>query len=476
MVNKASGTAKPIGGGLPLLAWVTVLILLAVCLLLEGKRLTIKPFPPKYFASPVQDFKYGSIGAETNGYPFVVWRELPTIFHDRLPGGWRQFGFIYEDGQALPIGLSVRRTAINRVGFNCATCHTAQIEADGHTMIVLGAPAAQLDIQAYLQFLAEASQDPRLTADAVIKSAASNGRPLNWFDQQVLRHAILPELARQAPALAASFDWMHVKPPHGPGRTDAGNTWRQRWDMHPESDQAVGTVDFPSVWNQRARLNGWFHWDGDNSSLAERNYSAALAGGATDWLLDRREIGRVSGWLTDLPPPRYPAPLDPALRIAGRKVYEREHCASCHDPGVGRTGQVTDIDVVGTDPQRALLFGDDMVRRFGDVGKGYNWRFSHYRNSHGYANMPLDGVWARAPYLHNGSVPDLASMLEPAGKRPVKFLRGCTHYDLSRAGYACTQGFVFDTEMTGNSNAGHAYGTELAPSDRAALLEYLKSL
>jgi hypothetical protein len=117
-----------------------------------------------------------------------------------------------------------------------------------------------------------------------------------------------------------------------------------------------------------------------------------------------------------------------------------------------------------------------MVRRFGDVGKGYSWHFTHYRSSHGYANMPLDGIWARAPYLHNGSVPDLASLLEPAAKRPTHFLRGCRHYDLARGGYACAQGVKFDTTLVGNSNAGHLYGTSLSDADKAALLAYLKSL
>jgi len=474
MVNDPTPPAK--SRGLKPITWIAALLLLAVCLWLEGKRLTIKPFPPKTFAGPVAEFKYGSIGAETNGFPFVIWRELPTIFHDRMPQGWKQFGFIYEPGQDLPVGVSVRRTAVNRIGFNCATCHTAQIDAGGRSMLALGAPAEQLDLQAYLLFLIEASLDPRLTADAVIESAKANGRPIDWFDRQILAHVIIPELKHEAGDLATSFAWMKVKAPHGPGRTDAGNVWRQRWDMHPERDAAVGTVDFPSVWNQRVRLNGWFHWDGNNSSLTERNYSAALAGGATDWLLDRRKIGKISDWLLDLPPPRFPAHLDPAQVAAGRSVYTRAGCAACHDAGVGRNGQVTDIDVVGTDPQRALLFNDEMVRRFGDVGKGYSWRFTHYRSSHGYANMPLDGIWSRAPYLHNGSVPDLTALLAPVARRPAQFWRGCRHYDLARGGYGCTQGVKFDTSLVGNSNQGHLYGTDLGDAEKAALLAYLKSL
>lgn len=462
--------------GLKLFGLVASLALLAVCLWLEVMRLTIKPFPPATFDGPVADFKYGSIGAETNGFPYLVWRELPTIFAEQLPNGWAGFGFVYEQGHQLPIGISVRRTAVERVGFNCATCHTARIEVDGNPQIILGAPAEQLDLQAYLRFLIEASSNPRLTADAVISSSEKNGRSLSWVDRLTLRWFVMPELMEQAPGLADDFAWMAAKPSHGPGRTDAGNAWRQRWGMHPEADSKVGTVDFPSVWNQRDRLNGWFHWDGNNNSLDERNYSAALAGGATDWLLDRRKIDKVSDWLLDLKPPRFPGVLDPLLVAEGRRVYVQAKCSACHDPGTGRTGQVTDIDVVGTDPERAELFDDAMVRRFEDVGTGYSWRFRHYRSTHGYANMPLDGIWARAPYLHNGSIPDLIFLLEPPERRPSRFWRGCANYYLARGGYACSTGFLFETNQVGNSNKGHVYGTALAPSEKAALLAYLKSL
>ncbi len=83
------------------------LILLGTALTLEFKRLTMKPRPPEYFASPDMHFKYGSIGAEVNGYPYLIWRELPTIFADRIPKGFAGFGFITEPGHDLPIGVSL---------------------------------------------------------------------------------------------------------------------------------------------------------------------------------------------------------------------------------------------------------------------------------------------------------------------------------------------------------------------------------
>ena len=62
------------------------------------------------------------------------------------------------------------------------------------------------------------------------------------------------------------------------------------------------------------------------------------------------------------------------------------------------------------------------------LGTGTPWKFSHFRKTDGYANMPLDGVWLRAPYLHNGSVPTLRALLFPE-ERPAVFYRGYDVYD-----------------------------------------------
>jgi len=99
--------------------------------------------------------------------------------------------------------------------------------------------------------------------------------------------------------------------------------------------------------------------------------------------------------------------------------------------------------------------------------------------------MPLDGLWLRAPYLHNGSVPTLQDLLEPAANRPRQFYRGYDVYDKVKVGFVsdvATEGekhfFRYDTKVAGNSNAGHEgkrYGTELADNDKEALIEFLKS-
>ncbi|WP_299656383.1 hypothetical protein [uncultured Jannaschia sp.] len=459
-----------------LVAAATVAVLLVTCLALEFKRLTIKPGPPTTYDDIIATFKYGSIGAETHGFPYVVWRELPAIFAEQLPGGWKTFGFIEEEGAPVPVGISVRRIGVKRVGFNCATCHSAEVEVEGVPHTILGAPSAGIDLQSYVRFIAEAAGSDRLTADSVIESAADAGRPFGLAGRLLVRHVLVPSIKGRAGSLVEAFAWMDAKPDHGPGRTDAGNGWRQTWGLNPGGDARVGTVDHPAVWRQRDRLGGWFHWDGNNDSLTERNYSAALAGGATDWLLQRKAIARISDWLMDLPAPPHPTPIDPVLAQRGEVVWREVGCGTCHEVGGERIGQVTDLSELGTDPERADLFDEEFVELFDTVGEGYSWQFTHYRPTNGYTNSPLDGIWVRAPYLHNGSVPTLRALLSQPEERPDTFVRGCTSYDPNAVGFVCDEGFTFDTSLVGNANTGHTWGTDLADDDKSALIEYLKTL
>ena len=85
-------------------------------------------------------------------------------------------------------------------------------------------------------------------------------------------------------------------------------------------------------------------------------------------------------------------------------------------------GKITRIEHIGTDPRRVDSFSYDLAVHLGTVYAGYPHRYCHYRKTFGYANMPLDGVWLRAPYLHNGSVPTMRALLEPASKRPNRVL------------------------------------------------------
>lgn len=95
----------------------------------------------------------------------------------------------------------------------------------------------------------------------------------------------------------------------------------------------------------------------------------------------------------------------------------------------------------------------------------------------GYKARPLNGVWATAPYLHNGSVPTLVELLKPAAERKATFHIGSQEFDPINVGFLDDPRFpIFDTSQIGNSNAGHEFGAALSEAEKGDLIEYLKSL
>jgi hypothetical protein len=97
-----------------------------------------------------------------------------------------------------------------------------------------------------------------------------------------------------------------------------------------------------------------------------------------------------------------------------------------------------------------------------------------------YAARPLYGIWAAAPYLHNGTVPTLYDLLLPPDQRPKRFALDGREYDPAKVGFAVNaacdqQDCMVDTTRTGDGNGGHLWGTDLAEPDRMALLEYIKT-
>ena len=116
------------------------------------------------------------------------------------------------------------------------------------------------------------------------------------------------------------------------------------------------------------------------------------------------------------------------------------------------------------------------------IGEGKPWRFTHFRKTNGYANMPLDGIWLRAPYLHNGSVPTLRALLFP-DERPASFYRGYDVYDWTNVGFVSSGpeaeagGVRFDTvAAAATATPDMSTAPRCSRQDRELLLEYLKTL
>lgn len=465
---------------------IVVLVIVALSFMLQILRVN----RTVAYANDEQYFKYGSIGSDVEGVPYWIFRIMPDICPKDLPGGYSSLGVITEPGMPTPIGFSIRRVGpVDIVGPNCALCHTASVRETPNSdpMIIPTGPAHQLNLMGYFRFVFACGRGPNFTA-ANILPAIEKYTSLGPVDRLTYRFFVIPQLRQALAEKGAKFDLITAnRPDWGPGRVDTFNPYKVlvfNLDKEMKNDQSVGTARFMSVWNQAAQEGIWHHWDGNNDSLDERNYSAAIGAGVVlnPPSFDVAGLERNKQWLMYHQAPRYPFPIDMALAAQGKPIYQRM-CASCHEAGGEHFGAVTPQAEVGTDPERMKAFDDAMAKRMDTIGAGYPWAFHRFRSTNGYANHPLAGIWLRAPYLHNGSVPTLDDLLKPADQRPATFYAGNDVYDQARVGFVSNvasngsrQFIMFDTHEKGNSNVGHYYGSTLSDADRRSLLEYLKTL
>ncbi len=448
-------------------------------------------------------FKYGTTGGERlAGIPVGIWNALPGLCKMHLPdgdfpNGYDVFGFIYEKDKKFPVGSSVRRNAgMDRVFFNCAACHAGLVRTsmDAEPELVLGMPSNTVNLQAFQDFLFKCVTDERFNPIDILAEAEKAGADYDIIDKVTIGVVVVPVLKDLLLLLRDRFSYMEELPKFGPGRYDTFGPAKMllNWDMQalPHAEK-IGVVDYPSIWNQAKRKGMQLHWDGNNVSVEERNRSASFGTGAMPVTLDRQSIKRIESWLWDKAlPPKYPLPIDRDLAARGKKIYQNL-CMDCHgktgeDFNGKYVGQVVPIDKIATDRNRLDSYTYDLAVNQNTLYAGFEKeRFTHFRKTWGYANMPLDGLWLRAPYLHNGSVPTLRDLLSPAANRPKKFYRGHTVIEATDLGFVHSEPFergrklfLIDTAIRGNGNGGHdgqKYGTELGDVEKNALIEYLKT-
>jgi hypothetical protein len=497
--------------------WILLAIVVGVPLLI-GIMLAMRFLPdrPVTYANIEDHFKYGSTGGERNaGFPLWIWKALPVVFADKLPQnggvGYEAFGMIYEkdergERRELPVGVMRRRNlGLDRVFVNCAVCHSTTVREapDKPPKVYVGTGASHFDLGLLEKFFADIVVDERFNSNVLVPAVEKEaGGRLGVLDRYVIYPIAIFIMRERLLMVRDRFLPLETEK-WGPGRVDTWNAAKAGLSFVtsglPEHERR-GAADFPSIWNQRKRKHRddgqpmQLHWTGNNVSVEERNLSAALGTGATPATVDHVAIGRLEQWLLDAEPPPFPFPIDQAKAARGAKVYE-PYCARCH----GRSGQdfsgkyvggVTPIGEVGTDREHYNSYTYELSTSQNLFFAGTRYRFTHFRKTDGYANMPLDGIWLRAPYLHNGSVPTLRELLDPPeseatdktkGFRRTKFYRGYDVFDPKRVGFvsdvAEENGRKFtgyDTTKPTQSNRGHMHGIDLSPDDKDAIVEYLK--
>lgn len=456
---------------------------------------------PVTYADDLDHFKYGSTGGEIDaGLPLSIVQLLPELFPEYLPGkGLESLGFVYEPGHELPIGMSRRNVnGLERVFLNCAVCHAGVVRDSpaSEPKVIVGMPSNTMHLQQFQNFLFRCAGDEKFNGTRIALEIEKRGTD-DWINRQIIRYIAVDRMRERLLMIRERFRRLESdEPPYGPGRFDTFNPAKLLMNYPADkltNREIVGVCDFPSIWNQDERKDMWLHWDGNNNSVEERNRSAAFGTGAIPVTLDRPALARTAAWLRSGKnrPPEVPATYqNKELAAKGAPIY-LQYCASCHgrdgrDFTGEKVGRVTPIDAIGTDPDRLNSYTLDLCATQNLLYAGFpDERFQHFRKTFGYANQPLDGVWLRAPYLHNGSVPNLRELLEPAARRSVTFYRGDTVYDYKNGGFISNvsgrdgrEFFLYDTRLRGNHNTGHEgkyYGTDLSAEEKDALVEFLKT-
>jgi hypothetical protein len=491
--------------------WRIVMSLLAVAFVLGAlgffvawyKYNLFRPLPQQLANDTLEEyFKYGSIGTEEEqGVPFHIWLVLPRMFPEYLPkdadgksktGGYLAFGTAWEPGRETPVGFSRRTIGIPRVGITCALCHTAtyRTSPDGEPAIVPTGPSQRFDLQAYIRFMNDCASDPRFNAENVLYEMEYNVPKVSLIDKLLYRYLIIPQTRNALLEQKERFAWMeqHERPDWGPGRIDPFNPVKfDERRLNIKDDGTIGNSDMMPIWKLDTRPD-YLHWDGLNNDVTDVVLMGAIGDGATNKSLPHAELTKLEVYLREKSPPPYPFPdnVNTDLVSRGQAIYE-ELCADCHELGGARTGAVIPLKEIGTDRHRADMWTEEAKNNYSRFSDGYPWDFEHLANKEGYVAVTLEGLWLRAPYLHNGSVPSLEDLFKPADERPGGFYRGYDVYDRDQVGFitspeseqARRHGFHYDVGQPGNSNLGHEgeeYGTNLNEEDKQALIEYLKTL
>jgi mono/diheme cytochrome c family protein len=381
----------------------------------------------------------------------------------------------------LPYFMTAHRTpqGVELVSSNCLACHGGSF--DGQLVIGLGnenldftedRSAAIESTGAYVEGEAEAAEWRRW-ADRARTAAA-----YEVIDTMGVNTAVSATLAlvahRDPDTMAWSPKPLLEPPPLPPAPVSVPPWWRlAKKNALYSSAEARGDL-------ARAMMLGAIYCAEDVDTLRKIDAYAP----------------DIRAYFASIQPPRWPFALNRDLAEKGRAVFEAT-CSRCHGTYGDKPSYpnlVVATAEIGTDPVLAknALPGvaDRYIRWFNGSFFGETARAAP---ADGYIAPPLDGVWITAPFLHNGSVPDIAVLLD-SSKRPKywtrSFASAVADYDPETLGWRYTElpygkdgapetkerKKIYDTTRPGYSNAGHTFGDPLSDADRKAVLEYLKTL
>jgi mono/diheme cytochrome c family protein len=439
----------------------------------------------------------------TCGMPYKLWETGGDAIAGALGGSADAPRIPDREGAnaALPYNLNVFTTpdGVEVINTNCLGCHGGM--ADGELVIGLGNATA--DFTGEGSSLASSIPDALLDAFGLSEAEKAQFHQLAGRAAAISDYAVMRTIGNNpAEQLAVVLMVHHDRETLAWSDEPLTELVIVDAEGQPIADPVV-TSDPPPWWRAKKKhalfYNGMARGDG-------RGTMALATSVCVDTVERAREVDQqfkdIHAYVLSLVAPRYPHAIDRDLAEDGREIYE-ETCAGCHgtyaddpedDASDTYPNLILPLDVVGTDPVVAnagVVHAPQLVEWYNGSFYGEITRMEPNDPFPGYMPPPLDGIWATAPFLHNGSVPSLELLLD-SRLRPARWKRvdyDSTNFDEQAVGWPWEEvstpweelpeeerRHVYDTSYWSQSNAGHTFGDALTGEERTALIEYLKTL
>lgn len=250
-------------------------------------------------------------------------------------------------------------------------------------------------------------------------------------------------------------------------------------------------LDAPPLWNVKHKKNLYIDGYVQKSHRVIMQFVFVPSNNAATIKSWESDFADILAWIESLEAPKYPWGFDETLAEQGRTVFNA-NCAECHGTygeTVSYPEKAVAIDEIGTDPVRWRGMSAKHRSFFHKGWIGEYGKVAVEESPIGYVAPPLSGIWASAPYFHNGAIPTLWHVLHP-NERPAVWKRTEDGYDTTKVGLevealpevppgitdTAEQRTYFNTKQSGKSAAGHDYPNALSKEEKRAVLEYLKTL
>jgi mono/diheme cytochrome c family protein len=466
-----------------------------------GATIPAEPSEPGDAAKGRHELLHGDY--MTCGIPMKLWGTGGDAIAGALGGDPDAPRIADRDGKNadLPYNLNAFTTpdGVEVVNANCLMCHGGVI--DGELVVGLGnavadftsngssvagsIPPGVLDMLGFTD--AEKAQLELLAQRAGAIAEFSVMRTVGHNPAEALAVALMVHHDRETLAWSDGYVTDVVVKDH------AGN---------PIEDPLV-TSDPPPWW--RAKKKHALFYNG--MARGDHRGTMALATSVCVDSVERAEVvdqafRDIHAYLLTVQAPRYTRAIDEALAAEGKPIFERD-CAGCHgsyaddpddDAADTYPNLLIPLETIGTDPvvaEAGVVHAPQLVDWYNGSFYGRITRMEPSDPFPGYLPPPLDGIWATAPYLHNGSVPTVELVLN-SERRPGVWKRvdyDSTHLDEEALGWPweavevpqaelpeAERKHAYDTSYWSQSNRGHTFGDHLTDAERRAVIEYLKTL